>query len=262
MAGIVKTSRASLATWGCATALAAAIHASVLLAFVRAPDEPDGSEDGARAVEIGLELTSGGDLSDLPPGPESEASTASAASAERPPVEELKPDVPVEPPTQADEADHVVAPEPPRKEKPVVEEKPAEQPAQASADSVASEATAAPATEARKEAETSRAPTVGLGEDARRVVATWQRQLVAHLDRNKRFPRSARRTAEITVSFTLDRTGRVVSVAVVKGSGDPAFDEAALAMVRRSDPVPAPPPLVADEGLTFTLPVIFGGRRG
>jgi periplasmic protein TonB len=28
-------------------------------------------------------------------------------------------------------------------------------------------------------------------------------------------------------------------------------------MVRRSDPVPAPPPLVADEGLNFTLPVIF-----
>jgi periplasmic protein TonB len=31
----------------------------------------------------------------------------------------------------------------------------------------------------------------------------------------------------------------------------------ALAMMRRSDPVPQPPPLVADEGLSFTLPVIF-----
>ena len=28
-------------------------------------------------------------------------------------------------------------------------------------------------------------------------------------------------------------------------------------MVRHSDPVPQPPPLVADEGLNFTLPVIF-----
>ena len=44
---------------------------------------------------------------------------------------------------------------------------------------------------------------------------------------------------------------------IEKGSGDTAFDEAALAMVRRSDPVPVPPPLIADEGLTFTLPVIF-----
>jgi hypothetical protein len=28
-------------------------------------------------------------------------------------------------------------------------------------------------------------------------------------------------------------------------------------MVRKSDPVPPPPPRVADEGLSFTLPVIF-----
>ena len=51
--------------------------------------------------------------------------------------------------------------------------------------------------------------------------------------------------------------GHVLSTSIVKGSGDVAFDEAALAMVRRSDPVPQPPPLVADEGLNFTLPVIF-----
>jgi TonB family protein len=49
----------------------------------------------------------------------------------------------------------------------------------------------------------------------------------------------------------------VLSANIVKGSGDTAFDEAALAMVRKSDPVPMPPPLVADEGLNFTLPVIF-----
>jgi protein TonB len=51
--------------------------------------------------------------------------------------------------------------------------------------------------------------------------------------------------------------GHVLSASIVKGSGDPAFDQAALAMVRKSDPVPPPPPLVADEGLNFTLPVIF-----
>ena len=28
-------------------------------------------------------------------------------------------------------------------------------------------------------------------------------------------------------------------------------------MLQRADPVPAPPPLVADEGLAFSLPVIF-----
>jgi protein TonB len=26
---------------------------------------------------------------------------------------------------------------------------------------------------------------------------------------------------------------------------------------RRADPVPPPPPLIADEGLSFTMPVVF-----
>jgi TonB family protein len=51
--------------------------------------------------------------------------------------------------------------------------------------------------------------------------------------------------------------GHVLSMDIVKGSGDPAFDAAALAMFKRSDPLPPPPPMVADEGLYFSLPVIF-----
>ena len=54
-----------------------------------------------------------------------------------------------------------------------------------------------------------------------------------------------------------DRLGHVISTRIVESSGDTAFDAAALDMVKRSDPVPAPPPLIADEGLTFSLPVIF-----
>ena len=49
---------------------------------------------------------------------------------------------------------------------------------------------------------------------------------------------------------------------VIEGSGDAAYDEAALAMIRRSDPVPQPPPMEADEGLNFTLDVIFPKGKG
>ena len=83
-------------------------------------------------------------------------------------------------------------------------------------------------------------------------------EAVAHLDKHKRYPAErSQKGAEILVSFALDRMGHVLSASIVKGSGDTAFDEAALAMVRKSDPVPMPPPRVADEGLNFTLPVIF-----
>ena len=128
----------------------------------------------------------------------------------------------------------------------------------ASTKSVAAEATATPSSEAIPEGPRSIAPAIGTGETARRVRATWQKELVAHLDKHKRYPSERQqKAAEIYIRFTLDRLGHVLSTAIEKSSGDTAFDEAALAMVRRSDPVPQPPPLVADEGLSFTLPVIF-----
>jgi TonB family protein len=87
---------------------------------------------------------------------------------------------------------------------------------------------------------------------------TWEKELVAHFDKFKRYPadRSAQR-AQVTVSFVLDRVGHIVSSQIVSGSGDQSFDAAAIAMLQRADPVPPPPPLVADQGLTFTLPVNF-----
>jgi TonB family protein len=125
-------------------------------------------------------------------------------------------------------------------------------------ESVAAEATATPSSEDIPEGPRSVAPAQGTGQSAQRMRVTWEKELIAHLDKHKRYPPDrAQKTAEITVNFAIDRMGHVLSASIQKGSGDAAFDEAALAMVRRSDPVPQPPPRVADEGLSFTLPVIF-----
>ena len=129
---------------------------------------------------------------------------------------------------------------------------------EASQESVAAEATATPSSDNIPQAARSVAPALGTGDTARRVRATWQKELIAHLDKHKRYPADrALKSAEIVLGFALDRKGHVLSASIVKGSGDTAFDEAALAMIRRSDPVPQPPPVIADEGLNFTLPVIF-----
>jgi len=148
----------------------------------------------------------------------------------------------------------------PNEAKKPVEEEPkiAAVQAAASTESVAAEATATPSSEAIPEGPRSVAPAIGTGETARRVRATWQKALVAHLDKHKKYPSERQqKAAEIYVRFTLDRLGHVLATSIEKSSGDTAFDAAALAMVKRSDPVPAPPPLIADEGLSFTLPVIF-----
>jgi protein TonB len=160
-------------------------------------------------------------------------------------------------PTETEDPDRVVAPDDSNKPK-EDDPKVAKVETSASTESVAAEATAMPSTEAIPEGPRSVAPAQGTGQSVQRMRATWQKELVAHLDKHKHYPAErSQKTAEILVSFELDRTGHVLSANIVKGSGDMAFDEAALAMVRKSDPVPMPPPLVADEGLNFTLPVIF-----
>src|SRR6478735_1284467 len=212
---------------------------------------------GAPAIEIGLELKSPRlEASDLPPGPDTDASMSSPALAEQ--KAELKEtELPKDVPTETDDPDRVVTPDNSNKPK-EDDSKVAAVQTSASTESVAAEATATPSSETIQQGPRSVAPAQGTGESARRVRATWQKELIAHLDRHKRYPaKRSEKSAEILVSFALDRMGHVLSTSIVKGSGDKAFDEAALAMVRHSDPVPQPPPLVADEGLNFTLPVIF-----
>jgi periplasmic protein TonB len=250
--------RPSRRLWIFAALTALALHvggAALAIAHLQT-EEPEDSL-GASAIEIGIELASvRREAIDLPPGPDTDASRASPQLAEQS-AEVKDSDLPQDKPTEADEADRMVTPNESKKPK---EDDPKVAAVQTSASigSAAAEATATPSSDAILERQRSVAPAIGAGETARRVRATWQKALVAHLDKHKRYPAErSQKSAEIHVRFTLDRMGRVLAASVEKGSGDAAFDAAALAMVRRSDPVPAPPPLIADEGLSFTLPVIF-----
>jgi protein TonB len=256
MPGLVTEQRSSRRLWMFAAVGAVALHvggAALAVAHLRSED-PD---DSLGAPAIGLELASPRlEATDLPPGPDTDASVASPALAEQ--KAELKEtELPKEVPTEAEEPDRVVTPN--DSDKPKQEDaKIAKVETSASTESVAAEATATPSSESIPQGARSVAPAQGTGESARRMRATWQKELLAHLDRHKRYPADrSQKSAEILVSFALDRMGHVLSASIVKGSGDSSFDQAALAMVRRSDPVPPPPPLVADEGLSFTLPVIF-----
>jgi protein TonB len=255
--------RPSRRLWIFAAVTALALHAGgAALAIAHLQTEEAEDSLGASAIEIGLELASvRREVTDLPPGPDTDASTASPQLAEQK-AEVKDTELPQDKPTEAEEADRVVTPN--ESKKPEEDDpKVAAVQTEASTESVAAEATATPSSEAIPEGPRSVAPAVGTGETARRVRATWQKELVAHLDKHKRYPAERRqKSAEIYVRFTLDRLGHVLSTSIEKGSGDAAFDEAALAMVRRSDPVPVPPPLIADEGLSFTLPVIFRVNKG
>jgi protein TonB len=62
------------------------------------------------------------------------------------------------------------------------------------------------------------------------------------------------------VSLVLNRLGHVVSAAVLQSSGDALYDEAALSMIHRSDPVPRPPAKLTDDEFAYSLDVNFKGE--
>src|SRR6195952_5031298 len=255
--------KSSRRLWIFAGVCALALHAggaALAIAHLQAEEADDAL--GATAIEIGLEMAAvHREVTDLPPGPDTEASTASPQLAEQK-AEVKETDLPQDKPTETEEADRVVTETESKKPK---EDDPkiAAVQTSASTESVASEATATPSSEAIPEGPRSIAPAIGTGETARRVRATWQKELVAHLDKHKRYPSERQqKAAEIYLRVTLDRLGHVLATSIEKSSGDTVFDKAPLTRVRGSDPVTAPPPLVADDGLSFTVPVIFRVKGG
>ncbi|MCI0601000.1 MAG: TonB family protein [Beijerinckiaceae bacterium] len=242
--------------WSLAAGIAASLHLGAAAALLTMSPELESEETGAPAIEISLAPAAPHviDTPDVPPGPLADEAAAASPSVASPEDKEI--DQPKVARAEAEEAD-VTRGE--KSEKPIEDPSPAPRAnAVLSSESSASEATAPPKSEAALPAPKPAAPAHGLDRAAQAAKLSWERALLAHFNRHKRYPGGAqRRTAEVSVAFTLDRRGHVTGYRVKRTSGVPAFDEAALAMIRRAHPVPAPPPAIADEELTFEVPVLF-----
>lgn len=241
--------------WMVAAITALTCHMA-LAAFAILHEEPDRQDVdlGARGLEIAFEIAAP-PTPVTDPGPESEATPAAPPTVQQ--TTEAKPaDLPMDRPVEAEDPDRLVTL---NDTKAPIEPEPAVkvQKAQPSEQSIAREAKAPPAVRNAPTAPRSTTRAQGSGESRRLVRAAWQNELMAHLNRFKRYPDGRNENAQIKVAVEFDRTGRVLKAAVAKSSGDSAFDMAAISMVRRASPVPAPPPMVADEGLSFTLPLNF-----
>ena len=93
-----------------------------------------------------------------------------------------------------------------------------------------------------------------------RAIPTWQGRVLGHLERHKRYPRSAqarRQEGVAQVRFTIDREGRVLSVQLDRSSGHSVLDEETVEMVRRASPLPAPPDEMAQDRIELVVPVQF-----
>ena len=259
VASSLLSSESNIRLWSRAAAVAIALHLTAFGAMLISMRGEIEDESGAPVIEISMEPAAPRDAEkpEAPPGPLADESAAAAPSVASSEAKETQDEKITH--TEADDAELTRAE---KTKKPVEDERARQSKQVISNESSASEATAPPNSEAQKPSEKPVAPSQGADAATRTVKLTWQKQLMAHLNRAKRYPSGGnRRSAEVSIFFTLDRRGHILSYTVKQSSGQPAFDDAALAMMKRADPVPAPPPAMADEGLSFEVPVQFRAER-
>jgi protein TonB len=250
--------------WTIAATAALALHvggAALGWAHLR----PDGDSDGlsANVNTIDIELTSPVvEETDLPAGLDADATMASPEMAEQ--KAEVKPvDTPKETPTETEKPDRVVTQ---NEQKKPTEEDPKVEKVQtaASQESVAQEASARQRLADAREGDVAAAPNIGIGKDNQKLTGQWEKQIRAYLELHKRYPKVERsKAATVKVSFVLNRLGHIVSLAVLESSGDALFDEAALDMLRRSDPVPRPSAEMkaTEDTFSYSISVDFKARK-
>ena len=244
-----SSTRPEIFRWGLCALTVLLAHGLAALALVQRDDETD--------VDVGSPVA----LIELAPIPVAPSSTAT----ELPPGS-LAPD--------AEQRERIDASEKPRQDEPPVQEtvqstetsdpvpspKPPEKQTEEAEQQVPVEASTAAAPPAV--AEFAEKPAAPAASRATRLPSAsalrWQRSLVAHLERSKRYPRQAAGQSGIArLAFSIDRQGRLLGSRILKSSGSAMLDAETLALVRRAEPFSAPPQDVADDQLSFVVPIRY-----
>lgn len=70
------------------------------------------------------------------------------------------------------------------------------------------------------------------------IKADYSARIKAKIEKNWRFPPSARPEMRVEVRFQMVPTGEVISVTIIKSSGNEALDRSVIAAVKRAQPLP------------------------
>lgn len=218
-----------------------------------------------------------------PPAPVTQAAQETPPMERMPEIELPLPEIDTMPPTipepevvlpkpAPEKPKEQVAEKPKEKPKDKPKDKPKEKPKPASKPKPEAEPTAAQKTPPQPSQQTAAAaaplqqaavPAAPSAADiARRAnaEANWQGLLLAHLEKHKKYPKSARKRHEQGTSFLrfrMDRNGTVLSFALARSSGYAALDDEVLAMIARAQPLPALPAEISDSVVEIVVPVQF-----
>jgi protein TonB len=249
--------------WSLAAAIVCAAHFGLMAAYILMPAaEPEGAAfSPAVIVELAPLPVAPASQQDLAPGPE----MVEAQPTPKPPPQEKPEVVEPAPKMEAPAPAEVTLPEPTPK---AVEKKPEETPdTQVTEAPPVQQATPAPKTTAAPRSEqqtaaTPQAPSPGAAA-SRAAIASWRDLVLARLQQNKRYPASAEQRHEqgtATLSFSVDRHGKVLARSITRSSGSAALDEEVLAMVQRSQPLPAFPAAMMQNSVNLIVPIRFSLR--
>ena len=236
--------------WGACLALALGIHAAGAAVLARWGEAPDLV---ANAPVIMIELATlpvapDNKSSEVPPGPPQPQAEAQPQQETAKPIEKT---VALPPAPQAEPLRAAVPPP-----------KPAEKQAEKKQRQRHASLASAPST-AEQHAERAAAPMPGASSHNSDAVPNWKSQLVARLERFKRYPSAAESRGEQGVaqlSFSVDRGGGVHHARIVRSSGSSVLDEATLALVERAAPLPPPPSEIAGAQIAVTVPIRYSIR--
>lgn len=233
--------------WGKALAIVLALHGVVLAAAIL--------WQGV-AVTPPPEMTVSLDLAPIPEPVEPPAAAPAAAPAPQPVAQPVpKPVIPPPPVVEPDVPLPVIAPPAPKLVRAPV---PAAPPASAapSPDGVAGgTGTGAADSDGRAAAGPPRGRRGG-GDTA----AGWHGRVMAHLDRHKKYPPAAKmmkREGRVHIHLMVDRNGEVLAVSVARGAGFKAFDDEAVAVVKRAQPLPPPPSELEGDRIPVNMSINF-----
>ncbi|ARO15353.1 periplasmic protein TonB [Ketogulonicigenium robustum] len=204
------------------------------------------------------------DIPDIAPEVPPEAVPPEVAPAQEtaPAVDVPDPAVTLPPPPESppdETAEDVAAPIPMPPRRP---DRPRTQPRPQPPAQQASAAAAPPPAPRQAEQATTTQANVGAA-PSRNQIARWDQLVGRHIERRKVVPPAVRRGARgsVSVNVRIDRSGRVLGVTVLSSSGNPELDQAAVALVQSSSPLPAPPEGMPENQLLFTLPVDYTRSR-
>jgi protein TonB len=265
MTGRRRKSFGVAALWSAALLFAVAGHAAVAAIALNWTAPADSAPPAAPPVlMISLEpiVAPQAPPEQVAPGPQAADSTPEEEQKLPEKVVESEPDLPKLPEVKKEEAVAMLPPpmpEPKPEAKPEVHEKPVEvkKERKKTERKVASRAAAPASFDAPRAAQAS-APAAGAARVPVAALASWKSELMAQLNRYKRYPSGASSDGTATVAFNINRSGQVTSARLARSSGDSALDQEAVSLPRRASPLPKPPDGVGAGTIALTVPIRFG----